>query len=272
MLTFIFLIFLTEAALSATVGSINVQGYGEVWVLADDWSADKIEMHDNGFTMRGSSYLYFVTGPVDEEGPGEFWQTPLMDRVFSYSVDLSNLACDCVISAYFLAMSDQFCDAGSQPTRCPEYDIMEGNSFTVTSTIHECQGDPNNWESCDMGGCMENSYYVDPNMLCPEERCTINTRKPFVMSHFQNTNQTTTFMRQDGRTASYETCSDSSYLANMAVSYGGMVFNAALWAGDDITGDISGWPDDNLACGMKQCWYEIEHSTVSFTDFKLTGM
>ena len=44
MLTLISLIFLTEAALSATVGSINVDGYGEVWVLADDWSADKIEV------------------------------------------------------------------------------------------------------------------------------------------------------------------------------------------------------------------------------------
>ena len=49
------------------------------------------------------------------------------------------------------------------------------------------------------------------------------------MSHFQNPNQATTFMYQDGKTASYEKCMDGDYLKKMAPFYDGMVFNAGLW-------------------------------------------
>merc|ERR1712034_186611 len=52
------------------------------------------------------------------------------------------------------------------------------------------------------GGCQVNAFNVDSNMMCPEDRCTINTNKPFVISHFQNAGQANTWMGQEGRDAS----------------------------------------------------------------------
>jgi len=60
-------------------------------------------------------------------------------------------------------------------------------------------------------------------------RCTINTNKPFVISHFQNAQQANTWMGQDGKDASFGMCNDGGYISNMASSYGGMVFSASLW-------------------------------------------
>ena len=46
--------------LSKCLGSINVREYGEVFIIAPDWSANNIDIHDNGFTLRGNTRLYFA--------------------------------------------------------------------------------------------------------------------------------------------------------------------------------------------------------------------
>merc|ERR1712154_587784 len=153
--------------------------YGEVFVCAPDWAAGQIDMHDNGFTMRGDSGLYFCNRAVDGWDANAYWQTPLMDY-------------------------------------------------------------------CDQGGCQVNAFNVDSNMMCPEDRCTINTNKPFVISHFQNSGIANTWMGQDGKDASFGMCNDGGYIANMASSYGGMVFSASLWGGHGID---MGWLDGVTGCG-----------------------
>jgi len=45
---------------SKCLGSINISGYGDVWVVAPDWSAGSIDILDNGFRLRGNSRLYFA--------------------------------------------------------------------------------------------------------------------------------------------------------------------------------------------------------------------
>merc|ERR1712026_79513 len=93
---------------------------------------------------------------------------------------------------------------------------------------------------CDRGGCQNNAFYVDSNMFCPEDRCTINTNRPFTVSHYQNSQQANIWMSQDGREASSDFCSDGGYCSKMAQSYGGMVFSASLWGGGGID---MGWLD-----------------------------
>ena len=67
---------------------------------------------------------------------------------------------------------------------CPEYDTYEGNKYTMVSTLHTCDYvAPNYYPNCDRGGCGTNAFNFNPNMMCPEDRCTINTNKPYVISH-----------------------------------------------------------------------------------------
>merc|ERR1712142_1091465 len=97
-----------------------------------------------------------------------FWQTNLLDNNFAYTVDLSNVSCGCNAAAYFVDMpgtwagnsGDYYCDANygaGNNMWCPEYDVMESNKYTMMSALHTCE---------------------DRTMMCPEDRCTINTNKP----------------------------------------------------------------------------------------------
>ena len=143
MFSFIIFCFLTTTVLSINLGSIHVEGYGEVWVHSYEASMSEAFVHDNGFTIRGRNFVYFGTGPESDM----IWKTPLMDRNFSYTVDLSSLSCDCVVTASFTAATDYpgddepFCGGSrGQWTLCPEYTILEASSFAATSSLHNCQG------------------------------------------------------------------------------------------------------------------------------------
>merc|ERR1739838_42867 len=141
--------------------------------------------------------------------------------------------------------------------------IMEGNKHTIACTLHTCNGGNGNWNGCDRGGCQQNAFNVDSSMMCPEDRCTINTNKPFVISHSQNSGQANTWMGQEGREASFNMCNDGGALSGMAQSYGGMVFSASLWGGGGID---MGWLDGMTGCGG-EC--NIDGSSVTFANFAL---
>merc|ERR1712127_886091 len=161
---------------------------------------------------------------------------------------------------------DWYCDANFVGGQwCPEYDTLESNKHTVAGTLHTCNGSPGNWNDCDRGGCQNNAFYVDSNMFCPEDRCTINTNRPFTVSHFQNGQQANIWMSQDGKEASFDFCSDGGYCSKMAQSYDGMVFSASLWGGNGINMD---WLDGMTGCGG-EC--NIGGSSVSFSNFALWG-
>jgi hypothetical protein len=262
---------LLAPALAKNLGSINVKDYGEVYVCAPDWAAGSIQMHDNGFTMNGNSRLYFCSSATDGWSPDMYWQTPLNNKHFAYTLDLSNVGCHCNAAAYFINMpggnagdGDFYCDANFVNNQwCPEYDVMEGNKHTIACTLHTCNGGNGYWDSCDKGGCQQNAFNVDSGMMCPEDRCKINTNKPFVISHYQNSQSANTWMGQEGRDASFEMCNDGGYKSNMASSYGGMVFSASLWGGGGID---MGWLDGMTGCGG-DC--NIDGTSVTFTNFEL---
>ena len=84
----------------------------------------------NGFTLNGNSRMYFASRPTDGFEADAYWQViklltnleqtksinkdknwslfdlqiPLMDKEFSYSVDVSNVGCHCNAAAYFIDM------------------------------------------------------------------------------------------------------------------------------------------------------------------------
>ena len=87
--------------------------------------------------------------------------------------------------------------------------------------------------------------------------------RPFTVSHFQTSSQVNVWFEQEGRTADFNVCDRGDYIANMASSYGGMVFSASLWGGNGID---MGWLD-----GMTGCWGEcnIQSNSVTFSNFNL---
>jgi len=271
-----FLSSIPAITLAKTVGSVQVEGNdGEIFLLAPDWAAPSIQVLDNGFTLNGNARLYFGSAAVDEFAADSYWQAPLANKKFSYTVDVSNVECGCDASAYFVNMpgspnnagpgGDYYCDAnmGNQQW-CPEYDVMEGNMYTMASTLHTCEeGASGGWDSCDRGGCQVNAYNADPDMMCPEERCTINTKKPFKLTHFQSAEEATTTLEQDGKTASFAACNQGQYVADMSPNFSGMVFTVSLWGGGGI--DMS-WLDGMTGC-TEAC--NIDASSVTYTDFQL---
>merc|ERR1712183_701095 len=100
-----------SSTLAANKGSIQVAGYGEVWVIAPDWA--NIWVGDNAFTLNGNSRMYFASYGADGYDPGAFWQTPLNNKVFSYSIDGNNAG-----------DGDYYCDANF------------GNNIWCPSTTH----------------------------------------------------------------------------------------------------------------------------------------
>ena len=59
-----------------------------------------MQVHDNGFTLKGNTRIYFATRP-DIGDPYIYWQTPLLGKRFSYEIDVSNVGCSCNADAYF---------------------------------------------------------------------------------------------------------------------------------------------------------------------------
>merc|ERR1711911_306498 len=99
-------------------------------------------------------------------------------------------------------------------------------------------------------------------MLCPEDRCTINTNRPFTISHSQSTGYANIWMSQDGREASFNICEDYGYNANMASSYNEMVFTASLWWGwhrHELAGRHDGVPGRLQPCQCQCHLLRLRH-------------
>ena len=53
-------------------GSIQVEGYGEVWVISPDWA--NVVVSGNAFTLNGNSRMYFASRPTDGFEADAYWQ------------------------------------------------------------------------------------------------------------------------------------------------------------------------------------------------------
>ena len=50
----------------------------------------------------------------------------------------------------------------------------------MATALHTCNKDDGGyWDSCDRAGCASNAFYANDNLMCPEDKCAINTNRPF---------------------------------------------------------------------------------------------
>ena len=106
-------------------------------------------------------------------------QFELDEKHFDYDVDLSNMECGCNADITFVDMPGPntgpngmyYCDGNFVNDQwCPEYDLQESNKYVFVATLHNCDWGGDWFTSCDRGGCQANSFKIDPNMFCPEDR------------------------------------------------------------------------------------------------------
>jgi len=265
-----------SVAEAATFGSVDIDGIGEVFVVAPDWAGVYLEVSENGFTLSGGGTMHFAKQSAQELDPENYLQMDLREKYFNYTLDISKVECGCNGAGYFTDMpgpsqgsgEDWYCDANYVGGQwCPEYDTLESNKYVMAATLHSCKGEEGNWMDCDRAGCQANSYLADATMLGPGDEFTINTEKSFQVSHYQDQTQAIVYLSQDGKSAEFEICTDdASYHEKMAGVYPSMVFTASLWGGGGIN---MSWLDGITGC-EENC--NINTNSVTFSDFALTSI
>merc|ERR1712018_689119 len=131
------------------MGSINIAGVGDVYVVTQDPST--VQMVDNGFRLVGGGRVYLAQEAANDfSNPYIYWQAPLLGNHISYTVDVSNVGCHCNSAFYFVQMpgydssqnviagpgGDYYCDANHvNDNWCPEYDTWEGNRRPSTCSF-----------------------------------------------------------------------------------------------------------------------------------------
>ena len=183
---------------------------------------------------------------------------------FSYTIDVSQVGCNCLSRAFFSQMGyypgntgEYYCDAwGGNGVYCPTYEAWQGNKHSMAVTLHICDGDGEWWNYCDLGGCLTNAYNVNDNLMCPEDHCTINTNQPFTVSHYQDSEVVNVWFEQEGRTATFDaSCNDDGqYISRFAPALNEMVFVADLWS-----------PTNSFIDNMTGCKGECNLEETTFT-------
>ena len=64
-----------STCLAVNRGSIQVEGYGEVWVISPDWA--NVQVSGNAFTLYGNSRMYFASRPTDGFEADAYWQVSI---------------------------------------------------------------------------------------------------------------------------------------------------------------------------------------------------
>ena len=67
------ILFLAGPNFAKNMGSFNISGYGPIYVVTDEEYVKNVEMHENGFTLRGGGRIYFSKEPRDDFHPDMYW-------------------------------------------------------------------------------------------------------------------------------------------------------------------------------------------------------
>ena len=144
---------------------IEVDGKTEkVYLATPVWftgtGGDKIEIPYGGRLYLSDSYSL---------DPTKFFKPNFLGATVEYDVDLSQLECNCVAAFYLVSMPGKKSDGSYDPSEdthyycdanevsgvfCPEFDIMEANTYSFRSTPHPCDAPDANghYTNCDRGG------------------------------------------------------------------------------------------------------------------------
>ena len=128
---------------------------------------DRIVMeHNTGYQLTRSDYY----------GPDNFYGVNLLGGSIEYDVDLSQSGCSCnaAFTLVYLPAKDEkgnpsagpfgtyYCDANNINNQwCPEFDIMEANTYAWRTTPHKCDPPNSNdhFYNCDrQGSCIQEAW------------------------------------------------------------------------------------------------------------------
>ena len=99
----------------------------------------------------------------------------------------------------------------------------------MQTTLHTCTNENGNWHGCDRGGFSTSSYENDKYLMCPNDKCIINSNKVFRVSHSQNEDYINVWFEQDGRSTSFNVDNHDKIGKMAEQGFDGMVFVAQIW-------------------------------------------
>ena len=70
---FFVILSLVSPIFAKNMGSFPISGYGSIYVVTDEKYVKNVEMHENGFTLRGGGRIYFSKEPRDDFHPEMYW-------------------------------------------------------------------------------------------------------------------------------------------------------------------------------------------------------
>ncbi len=112
---------------------------------------------------------------------------------------------------------------------------------------------------------------INKEIFCFKNReKLIDTSRPLIFSHYQNADEATINIEQDGNMFSFSPCNDPDYVSSMDPNWkDGMVYVMSLWGSED-TNDMY-WLDDKTGCepegGVVGC--DINNASVTFSNIQL---
>ena len=86
--TYFFVIFFLAGPISGkNMGSFNIFGYGPIYVITEEEYVKNVEMHENGFTLRGGGRIYFSKEPRDDFHQDMYWAVSYSHSYHTYCSD-----------------------------------------------------------------------------------------------------------------------------------------------------------------------------------------
>ena len=251
-------------AAAAAHPSITIKENGKpktLYAVGPDWyspkGGDRMEIPHGGRSYLATSNAL---------GPDNFYGVNLLGGSISYDVDLSQSGCSCNAALYLISMpgkdwngnpsggegGDYYCDANMVNGQwCPEFDIMEANTYAWHSTPHKCDSpnDKGHYSNCDRGGnCFQVAHQKLNGIYGPGNQYPINTQKEFHVKFSVDTDGNFKVeFTQNGQTHSM--ASDGSCFGYLGMIKNDLANNMALaisnWGTD--WGTMS-WLDQDTGC------------------------
>jgi len=236
------------------------------------------EGEGSDFNVRHGGRSYLATS--DKLGPDNFYKPNLRGGSLEYTVDVSTAGCSCNAALYLVRgpgknedgsyrlspSDDYYCDGNKVGgAYCPEFDIMEANTYAFQATPHKCNkpSDKGWYDWCDgAGSCWQKAHENPENYGYGKK---IDTDEPFTVKvEFDRDSKFTTTLTQDDRTVTLSQPDCSDYYPDIAEDLeAGMVITVSMWGSD--YGTMS-WLDGTTGC-QGGCYNQ---PSVYISDMKIT--
>ena len=143
----------------------------------------------------------------------------------------------------------------------------------MQQSIHTCTSPPGSakgyYSSCDTSGCYTKSTDKNINLMGPDAKYVIDTRKPFQISHTHHQTNgvldriTIQVDQGVGRTYKYDMCGQAAYIKAFQANMNSMAFLATIWGGTGTT-----WLDGATKCN-EICNPQL--SSMTLTNFAISN-